>query len=188
MFLNRNKQTDVINLKIKNEQIARQAKSGEITAHCKRYIEDLSTPQSRRASSIATCGSKAYMFGGISNILMNDICFFDFQTLKWNKVDFKDTEEEQKTNDDTQNETDTYAIDLQGKIINPVPEKRFAHSLVRYKNLLILYGGEEKFNFSRKKREKCSMTFTIIIPMEVYGKRYHGEKNSLMEERIMLLL
>ena len=90
------------------------------------------------------------MFGGISNSLMNDICIFDFHSLKWVKVDFKEPEEDQKNNDDTQNETDSYAIDLHGNIMNPVPEKRFAHSLVKYKNMLILYGGEEKFNISRK--------------------------------------
>lgn len=128
--------------------------------------------------------SKAYMFGGIANSLYNDMYTFDFESLTWTKEEQKGCYELSKSNDAIPYE-EKFGIDLRGKVLTPIPEKRFGHSLCVYKDSIILYGGEEKYNTKLHKRDLFNDLYYYHTNEKewqkvhwrekvIYGRKYHA--------------
>ena len=114
------------------------------------------------------------MFGGISGGLLNDMHTFDFKTEKWTKESQKGSYEIMPDNKIP--EEDKFGIDLRGKVLTNIPEKRFGHSLVPHKDMLILYGGEEKYNKKKKKRDMFNDLYIFRIKDNVWKKVHWREK------------
>jgi hypothetical protein len=176
---------DILDKMLRNDRLSQLVKDNKISGNCKSFDDVKNNPSGRRSSTIVTLKNKAYMFGGISYELMNDMHIFDFTTLKWKIDEVKAQEEEKMPREEYQNETNQIPVDMQGKIINSMPEPRFGHSLVRYKNTLILYGGENKYDKERKKRELYIDVYYYHILANVwekiswrekiiYGRKYHA--------------
>jgi hypothetical protein len=143
------------------------------------------TPPSRRSAATAVYRDKIYVFGGISHYLLNDLHLFDIHKLAWNSEEQKDNDEESITRGEDEQDNAQFAIDMQGRFINSVPDPRFGHSVVRYKDTLILYGGEENFDTERKKRKLFNDIYYYHIHAKlweqvpwrekvVYGRKYHA--------------
>ena len=96
--------------------------------------------------------SIAYMFGGISDGLLNDLHCYDFKAEKWTRENQKGSYE--IVPDDKILEEDKFRIDLRSKVLTNIPEKRFKNCLVPYKNVLILYG-VKRSTIKRRTNETC---------------------------------
>ena len=77
-------------------------------------------PRSRSGATLTTIRDKAYLIGGVSNHLHEEIFLFDFATYTWKMLNHL-------------NEHNLY-------------KSRFAHSAAWYQNSVFVYGGEEKYN------------------------------------------
>lgn len=77
-------------------------------------------PRSRSGATLTVIGNKAYLVGGVSNHLHEDIYTFDFVAKQW--------KEQEYTNEHNQF------------------KQRFAHTAVNFRNSLVVYGGEDKYN------------------------------------------
>ena len=125
------------------------------------------------------------MFGGISHCLHNDLNIFDFKSKKWIKEEVKDTYKDDKNpKEKGAINLKTIFVDIQGKITHPNPETRFGHSMVKFKNSFILYGGEEKYDTERKRRQLYNDVYYYHIQTNswekvpgrgkvIYGRKYH---------------
>lgn len=153
-------------------------------ASCKVIVGENTTPHNRRSGAVEKVHNKAYLFGGISHSLLNDTNIFDFSKLSWTKEEIKEAEEESAAVDDNTEDLPQYAIDLQGKIVNPLPDGRFGHTLCKYRNILVLYGGEYKYNTLQHKRDLFNDVYFYHVAGNIwekipwrekilYGRKYH---------------
>lgn len=83
-------------------------------------------PRSRSGATLTTIRNKAYLIGGVSNHLHDEVFEYDFVTETWKLVEHL-------------NEHNLY-------------KTRFAHSATLYQNSIFVYGGEEGYNAMHKKR------------------------------------
>ncbi|CAI2359222.1 unnamed protein product [Moneuplotes crassus] len=121
---------------------------GRVLGKCEAHIDDLSTPLTRSRSSMVSYSNLVYLFGGISHKVCNDLRVFDFESSSWKPE--SETHEEEKINRKYhEDSSDMLIINYKGF----TPEARFGHSLIRYKDTLLLYGGENKYDKIRKRRD-----------------------------------
>lgn len=110
-----------------------------------------------------------YLFAGISHKLCNDLRIFDIETLEWRP----ESSEEEKDENGSQM--------LILNCADIIPEARFGHTLLRDGSTLILYGGENKYDKIRKRRE-------LFIGIHKYDLRIQkwvqaSSKESIIEGR-----
>lgn len=92
-----------------------------VTIKCTKSLGDGHRPEAREGASLVVVNRKMYLFGGRCRMLFNDVKMLDCETLKWKA---------QKPR-----------LSLEGP-----PEPRVNHTAVAYKNLMVVYGGGDRFN------------------------------------------
>lgn len=92
-----------------------------VSVTCTKSLGEGHRPEAREGASLVAINRKLYLFGGRCRLLFNDIKVLDPETLKW--------------------EAQRSVPSLEGP-----PEPRVHHTAVPYKNLMVVYGGGDRFN------------------------------------------
>lgn len=110
------KESDMCNLTAKLKGFQQS-----VPVTCLKTLGEGHRPEAREGASLVSINRKLYLFGGRCRMLFNDVKVLDPESLKW--------------------EAQRPAVSLEGP-----PEPRAHHIAVTYKNVMVVYGGGDRFN------------------------------------------
>ena len=116
-----------------------------------RVIQNNVFPPVRIAGTFTQCGNKVLLFGGFGKCPLNDLYQLDLKSAKWELVSLRKPKR---------------------------PCERYGHTAVNYQGMLIIFGGEQKYNPEIKMRE-------TLCDLWMYSTTYNEFKMLSMGNKIL---